>query len=255
MLPTPAPARSQRPAWLGDSPRAHFRLLALHSLGGVGWLSLPSCSFQGDAAPDGPSDKMCPVSPLSRRVHHSPLHLSPPIHVCLPVPSPSTCLFVPQMISAETHPMPVSLPREFSSHVPPLPPPPPLQFDTRVHRKLEGTQLGQLTLADRRDVPHHTTSCSAIKLGGGGQGGHCSGTGWTSGGWCWAIVFICITCLSWVLFFSGFFFSPLFLTVCCCFFLIIKLFLSQPTSFLTFALPILSPIPLGGRASERLCGA
>ncbi|KAK4816396.1 hypothetical protein QYF61_016713 [Mycteria americana] len=34
--------------------------------------------------------------------------------------------------------------------------------------------------------------------------------------------------------------------------LVIKLFLSQPTSFLTFALLILSPIPLGGRASKLI---
>jgi len=29
----------------------------------------------------------------------------------------------------------------------------------------KGTQLGQLTLADQRDMPYHITSCSAVKTG------------------------------------------------------------------------------------------
>jgi len=35
----------------------------------------------------------------------------------------------------------------------------------------------------------------------------------------------------------------------------IQLSLSQLTSFLTFTLPILSPIPLGEGVNEQLCGA
>jgi len=39
-------------------------------------------------------------------------------------------------------------------------------------RSWEGTQLGQLTPADRRDIPHRMTSCSAYKSGEGeGTGG------------------------------------------------------------------------------------
>jgi len=32
-------------------------------------------------------------------------------------------------------------------------------------RSCEGTQLGQLTSADQRDIPYHMVSCSAIKAG------------------------------------------------------------------------------------------
>jgi len=32
---------------------------------------------------------------------------------------------------------------------------------------LEGTQLGQLTPTDQREIPHHVVSCSAIQLDGG----------------------------------------------------------------------------------------
>jgi len=39
------------------------------------------------------------------------------------------------------------------------------------------------------------------------------------------------------------------------FVLLIKLSLSQPMSFITFTLPILSLIPLGVGVSEWLCGA
>ena len=35
-----------------------------------------------------------------------------------------------------------------------------------------------------------------------GRVGHCLGTGWASVIWLWAIVLVCITCLSWVLFLS-----------------------------------------------------
>ena len=61
----------------------------------------------------------------------------------------------------------------------------------------------------------------------------------------------------WVLFLSHSLIVFLLITICCYYYYfvpIIKLFLSQPTSFLTFALPILSPIPPGG-VRERLCGA
>ena len=36
----------------------------------------------------------------------------------------------------------------------------------RGTRSWEGTQLGQLTPTDQRDIPYHMTSCSAIKAGG-----------------------------------------------------------------------------------------
>ena len=41
-----------------------------------------------------------------------------------------------------------------------------------------------------------------VKWGEGWRGGHCSGTGWASVSWWGAAVFVCITCLSWVLFLS-----------------------------------------------------
>lgn len=36
----------------------------------------------------------------------------------------------------------------------------------RGHKELGGTQLGQLTLTDQRDIPDLMTSCSAYKAGG-----------------------------------------------------------------------------------------
>lgn len=93
------------------------------------------------------------------------------------------------------------------------------------------------------DIPWHITSCSAIKMeeeeGGffGSQGGCCLETGCASV--ClWEVVndLFCFTC-----------FSPLFPSHT-------KLYLSQPTSFFAFALPILPVIPLGvgkrGRVSS-----
>ncbi|GAB0180586.1 hypothetical protein GRJ2_000523900 [Grus japonensis] len=38
----------------------------------------------------------------------------------------------------------------------------------KVHKKLEGTQPGQLTQSGQRDIPYHMTSCSAYKPGGVG---------------------------------------------------------------------------------------
>ena len=89
--------------------------------------------------------------------------------------------------------------------------------------------------------------------GEAGQGGCCLGTGWALvGGW-WAIVFNYITCLAWVLFLSlCFFFLIIFkyfpfnyIFYYYIFISIIKMFLSQPVSFLPFTLLILSPYPAG----------
>jgi len=38
--------------------------------------------------------------------------------------------------------------------------------DQRCTGSWEGTQLGQLTPSDQRDVPYQKTSCSAYKVGG-----------------------------------------------------------------------------------------
>jgi len=34
-----------------------------------------------------------------------------------------------------------------------------------MHRSWEGTQLGQLTPTDQKDIPYHMTSCSSCKAG------------------------------------------------------------------------------------------
>ena len=107
------------------------------------------------------------------------------------------------------------------------------------------TQLGELTPADQRDSPHHITSRSAIK------------TGWKFARAAIAWVQAGHRCVGGEqlfllhhLFFLGlvWFFPPLgcfFFSLS--FFKIIKPSVSQPMSFLTFTLPILSPIPLVGR--------
>jgi len=41
----------------------------------------------------------------------------------------------------------------------------------RCTRSWEGTQLGQLSPADQRDIPDHMASRSAIKVGGKVDGG------------------------------------------------------------------------------------
>ena len=127
-------------------------------------------------------------------------------------------------------------------------------------RSWEGTQLGQLTPTAQRDIPDHMTSCSAYKAGGR------RGKAGTIGAM--AFVFPSHRYAWW---------SPAFLEVAehlpangkrrmnslFCFALLvrvafalpIKLSLSQPTSFLTFTLPILSPIPPVGGVSKRLGGA
>jgi len=56
-------------------------------------------------------------------------------------------------------------------------------------RSWEGTQPGQLTPPQQRDIPCRMASHSAYKLGGKLTGGCCSGTGWASVGWWWAVVF------------------------------------------------------------------
>lgn len=42
-----------------------------------------------------------------------------------------------------------------------------------VHKKCGGTQPGQLTWMDHRDILHHITLWSVIKLGESSQGSHC----------------------------------------------------------------------------------
>lgn len=65
----------------------------------------------------------------------------------------------------------------------------------------EGTQIW-LTQTDQKNVPHQMMPCSVTKLWGRLAGGYCWGSVWASACWWWPIVFICITCLSGVLFLS-----------------------------------------------------
>lgn len=94
----------------------------------------------------------------------------------------------------------------------------------------EGTQAGQLTQTDQRDISHHITSCSEIKLRGGvfGEGSHLL-RDWLSSFRLQEVASgcLCITC---------FVFFPSF----------IRLSLSRLTSFLAFVLSILSTILLQG---------
>jgi len=55
--------------------------------------------------------------------------------------------------------------------------PTPHQEFGGVHISREGTQAGQRTQMDQRDIPHHLTSCSAIQQRGGvlGEGSHLLG--------------------------------------------------------------------------------
>lgn len=93
-------------------------------------------------------------------------------------------------------------------------------------RGWEGTQLGQLTQTDQSDFPYRVTSCSAITLLGElFQSSQRSGNGWAMVSWWWVTDFASLVCLGY--------FSPPSL---------IKLPLSQPLSFLSFTLLIVSPI-------------
>ena len=133
--------------------------------------------------------------------------------------------------------------------------PPHQQEGWGCTRTWEGTQLGQLTPTDQRDIPHHMASCSAYKAGGRRRKGGTFGV--------MAFVFPIHRYTWW---------SPAFLEMaehlpangssewipcfvllaCTAFALPIKLSLTQPTCFLTFTLPILSLIPPG--AGERAAG-
>jgi len=119
----------------------------------------------------------------------------------------------------------------------------------------EGAQQGQLTPTDHRDTPCHRTSCSAMTAGGRWRKGGCSER-WhlfsqvtiTHDGallsWRWLNTCLPMGSKEWI--------------PCCAllagmaFALPINLPLSQPMSFLTFTLPILSPHPTMGGVSKRL---
>ena len=125
----------------------------------------------------------------------------------------------------------------------------------------EGTQLGQLTPTDQRDIPYHMMSCSAYKAGEEeGRGGYSE--------WCCLSSQVSVTrdgaLLSWrwlnaCLPMGSSERIPCFVSLACtAFALPIRLSLSQSMRwFLIFTLLTLSPIPPGGseRASERLRGA
>ena len=113
-------------------------------------------------------------------------------------------------------------------------------------RSWEGTQPGQLTPTDPRGVPAHMASCSAHRAGGeGGRGGcwerwrlssqvtvRCDGARLC---WGWLSTCLPLARAEWIPWVA--------LPACTALALPIKLSLSQPTSFLTFTLPISSPVP------------
>lgn len=112
----------------------------------------------------------------------------------------------------------------------------------RGTRSWEGTQQGQMTPTEPRDIPDHLGSHSVYKAGGEGRryiqsGGGClprQGDGsWLSQGW----LNLCLPMGSggWISF-----------LVHAVFALPIKLLLTQPTNLLTFTLLLLSPIPHEG---------
>lgn len=54
-------------------------------------------------------------------------------------------------------------------------------------RRWEEAQTGQLTLADKKTIPNHMTSCSVHELVGEISGDHCLGITWTSVSRSWEI--------------------------------------------------------------------
>ena len=119
-----------------------------------------------------------------------------------------------------------------------------------VHRSWDGTQTGQLTPTDQRDIPYHMTLCSAYKARGKRRKGVRS-EWWRLSSQAaimhdeallsWKGLNICLPMESsaWILYFA--------LLVRTAFALSIKLSSSQSMNFHTFTLLILSLIPLGGR--------
>lgn len=120
--------------------------------------------------------------------------------------------------------------------------------DSEYTRSWGSTQPGQLTLIDQKDIPGHMASCSAYKARGGRRKretlrmtvfifpGH-------SYMW-WSLAFLEVAEHlpphgKWQMCSLFCFF------ICMAFILSIKLPLTQPTSFFTFMLLILSPIPPG----------
>ena len=100
-------------------------------------------------------------------------------------------------------------------------------------RPWEGTQLGQLTPNDQRDIPYlmmsaQQSNCELLLLPD----------------WLGISRLVVSNCGFLHRLFSSF-----------CFVFLIKLSLSQPTRFCIFNLLILSPVPLQGRVSQWLCGA
>lgn len=128
-------------------------------------------------------------------------------------------------------------------------------------RSWEGIRPAQLTPSGQRDIPYHVTmtiwpSYSAYKLEERSPGHFCSETGWASVNWWWAIVFqhlfgIFSGVLS--LFFKILLFIAIFIIIIII--SIIKLFSSQPMSFLMFTLPILSPCYRDDPGESKWCGA
>jgi len=116
-------------------------------------------------------------------------------------------------------------------------------------------QPGQLTAADRRNIPYNIKACSATKVGGKKEeGGHLELRCLSSK----VTVMHDTVLLSWrwlntcLLMGSSERINCLALLSCAAFALLIKLSVSQSMSFLTFTLSILSPIlPMG---VSKLCG-
>ena len=107
----------------------------------------------------------------------------------------------------------------------------------QVHKKWEGAQPGQWMQTDQRAIPYHRMSCPVKKLGGVGRGVAVAARGLagrrSAGG---ERLYLFLFSLPWVLFLSLSFVVFLLITIhyyySYYFVPIIKLFLSQPTSFL-----------------------
>ena len=138
---------------------------------------------------------------------------------------------------------------------------------SRCARSWEGAEPGQVTRSSPRDIPYHRRSWPVYKGRGSWAGGvdRCSGMGQWVASNCpvhglsflgfylpfFFVLFLFIRIIILILFFFFFLVSSIF-----SFSVVIKLLLSQPTSFPFFFFPLL-PIPVGGEGGrmKRLGGA
>ena len=123
------------------------------------------------------------------------------------------------------------------------------QVDWEFLKSWEETQPEQLTPTDQKGTPFHMMSCSAIKAGERGRKGRhlelwhlsCHVTIMNVAAlcsWRWLNTCLLMGSSEWIPWFA--------LLARAAFAILINLSLLQLTSFLTFTLPVLSPVPLWG---------